>query len=145
MQALVNFLILWPKQTASYLQWLGPLVARLVVGYTFMLTGWAKLNNLDFVIKNFTQWGIPFPHFTTPFVASWECFGGLAIILGLMTRISAGALAVVMVVATLSAKLAEVDSLETLLGFEEISYFAIFTWLAVYGAGKISLDHYLEK
>jgi putative oxidoreductase len=145
MHTLLHFLILLPRQIAAYLQWLGPLVARIVVGYTFMLTGWAKLSNLDFVIKNFTEWGIPFPHFTTPFVASWECFGGLAILLGLMTRISAGALAVVMVVAILSAKLADVDSLETLLGFEEASYFAIFTWLAVYGAGRVSLDYYLEN
>ena len=34
---------------------------RLVVGYTFMLAGWGKLNNLAQVTENFIGWGIPFP------------------------------------------------------------------------------------
>lgn len=142
---LLNFLILWPKQIASHFEWLGPLTARIVVGYTFMLTGWEKLQNLPAITQNFREWGIPHPEFMTPFVASWECFGGLFIILGLLTRICGGALAVVMIVAIISAKLSDVDSLETLLGFEEATYFGVFTWLAISGAGKASLDYLLEK
>lgn len=142
---LLNLLILWPKRIASYFEWAGPLVARVIVGYTFMLTGWAKLQNLDDIIENFESWGIPFPHFTTPFVAGWECFGGLFLMLGLMTRICGGALAITMVVAILSAKLADIDSLESLFGFEEATYFAVFTWLAITGAGKASLDALLER
>lgn len=142
---LLNLLILWPKKVASYVEWAGPLVARIIAGYTFMLTGWSKLTNLPAIIENFREWGIPFPELMTPFVAGWECFGGLFLMLGLFTRISGGALAVVMIVAIISAKWADVDSLETLLGFEEAAYFAIFTWLAICGAGKVSLDHLLER
>lgn len=142
---LLNLLILWPKKVASYVEWAGPLVARIIAGYTFMLTGWGKLTNLPAIIENFREWGIPFPELMTPFVAGWECFGGLFLMLGLFTRISGGALAVVMIVAIISAKWADVDSLETLLGFEEAAYFAIFTWLAICGAGKASLDHLLER
>jgi len=142
---LLNLLFFWPKRIAGYFLWAGPLVARFVVGYTFMLTGWGKLNNLEFVTKNFIDWGIPFPHFMTPFVASWECFGGLFLILGLMTRICSGALAVTMIVAIISAKWADVGSLEDLLGFEESTYLAVFTWLAISGAGKASLDYLLER
>ena len=142
---LLNFLILWPRKIAEYFLWAGPLLARIVVGYVFMLTGWGKLTNLPDIIENFREWGIPFPEFTTPFVAGWECFGGLFLILGLMTRICGGALAVVMVVAIISAKLTDIDSLETLLGFEEATYFAVFTWLTIGGAGKASLDYFLEK
>ncbi|MBY0408429.1 MAG: DoxX family protein, partial [Rickettsiales bacterium] len=123
--------------------WAGPLLARLVVGYVFMLTGWAKLNNLPRMIELFTDWGIPFPHIMTPIASGIECFGGLFLMLGLLTRISGGALAVVMVVAIVSAKLSDIDSLETLLGFEESTYFAVFTWFAICGAGKASLDHLL--
>ncbi|BEV09277.1 DoxX family protein [Methylophilus sp. DW102] len=144
MHILFEGLIAWPKKVAAHFEWLGPLVARVVVGYTFMLTGWGKLNNLPAIIENFQSWGIPFPEFMTPFVAGWEFFGGLGLILGLMTRICGGALAVVMVVAIISAKLADIDSLETLLGFEEATYFAVFTWLAICGAGKASLDDWLE-
>jgi putative oxidoreductase len=145
MNFVINLLILWPKKIASHFEWAGPLIARIVVGYTFMLTGWGKLNNLPFVIENFKSWGIPYPEFMTPFVASWEFFGGLGLILGFMTRICGGALAVVMVVAIISAKLADVDSLETLLGFEEATYFAVFTWLAISGTGKASVDYWLER
>jgi putative oxidoreductase len=141
----LNLLLLWPRRIAQYFLWAGPLVARIVVGYTFMLTGWEKLQNLPAVTKHFAEWGIPFPGFMTPFVASWECFGGLALILGLMTRIAGGALAVVMIVAIVSAKLMEIDSLETLLGFEEATYFAVFTWLAISGPGKASLDYLIER
>ncbi len=142
---LINLLIILPKRIAEYFLWLGPLVARIIVGYTFMLTGLGKLQNLPAITQNFIEWGIPFPHFMTPFVASWECFGGLFLILGLMTRICGGALAIVMIVAIISAKWVDVDSLETLLGFEEATYFAVFTWLAITGAGKASLDYFIER
>ena len=145
MNFVTKLLIVWPKKIASHFEWAGPLVARIVVGYTFMLTGWGKLTNLPMIVENFRSWGIPYPEFMTPFVASWEFFGGLGLILGLMTRICGGALAVVMVVAIISAKLADIDSLETLLGFEEATYFAVFTWLAISGAGKASIDYWLER
>lgn len=142
---LLHPFILWPKHIASRCEWAGPLAARLIVGYTFMLAGWGKLQNLDAVTEAFIGWGIPFPHFMTPFVAGVECCGGLFLMLGLLTRISGGALAVTMIVAILCAKWGEVDSLETLLGFEEATYFAVFTWLAIGGAGKASLDYLLER
>ena len=65
------------------------------------------------------------------------------LILGLFTRIPAAMLAVVMLVAIKAAKWGDVDSLETLLGFEESTYFAAFVWLAIAGPGKVSLDYLL--
>jgi putative oxidoreductase len=145
MHTVLNLLIWWPKRIAAHLAWAGPLIARIVVGYTFMLTGWGKLMNLPAMIENFRGWGIPYPELLTPFVSGWEFLGGLGLILGLLTRICGGGLAVVMVVAIVSAKLSDIDSLETLLGFEEATYFAVFTWLAIGGAGKASLDYFLER
>ncbi len=142
---LYSVLIGWPERVAAHLLWLGPLVARVIVGYVFMLTGWAKLNNLPHMIELFTDWGIPFPQVMTPVASGIECFGGLALILGLCTRVAGGALAVVMIVAVLSVKLVDVDSVETLFGFEETAYFAIFFWLSIHGAGKISIDAWLRK
>jgi len=140
---IVNLLILLPAYIASHFAWAGPLIMRLIVGYTFMLTGWGKLNNLPQMIQNFADWGIPFPNILTPFVSGVECFGGAMLILGLFTRIPAAMLAVVMVVAIKSAKWGDVDSLETLLGFEEVTYFAAFLWLAIAGPGAASLDRLL--
>ncbi|MBL6748987.1 MAG: DoxX family protein [Nevskia sp.] len=145
MKQFVGALIGWPERTARHLQWAAPLFARIVTGWVFLLSGWGKLNNLGQVTENFVGWGIPFPHFFTPFVSGVEFFGGLFLLLGLFTRISAGALGVTMIVAIKSAKWGDVDSLETLLGFDETEYLALFFWLAVAGAGAVSLDRWLQK
>jgi putative oxidoreductase len=145
MNSVVFLLVALPARIASYFSWLGPLVMRLVVGYVFMLTGWAKLNNLPLMIENFSEWGIPFPGILTPFVAGVECFGGAMLILGLFTRIPAAMLAVVMIVAIKVAKWENADSFETLLGFEEATYLAAFLWLAIAGPGAVSLDRLLLR
>jgi putative oxidoreductase len=145
MLVLSGALIDWPRRVAAHLQWLAPLFARIVVGWVFLLSGWGKLHNLPRVTENFIGWGIPFPHVLTPFVAGVEFFGGLFLLLGFLTRISAGALGITMIVAIAAAKWADVDSLETLLGFDETEYLALFLWLAIAGAGRASVDHLLER
>ena len=122
-----------------------PLFARIVVGWVFLWSGWGKLNALDRITQNFVEWGIPFPHIMTPFVSGVEFFGGLLLLLGLFTRVAAVPLVITMIVAILSAKLGDVDSLGTLLGFEEVAYMALFGWLAVAGPGPISLDWLLQR
>ena len=143
MNFIVALLILLPARIASYFSWAGPLIMRLIVGYVFLLSGWGKLINLPQMIQNFTEWGIPIPKILTPFVSGVEFFGGIMLLLGLFTRIPAAMLAVVMLVAIRSAKWESVDSLETLLGFEEATYFAAFMWLAISGPGAASLDRLL--
>jgi putative oxidoreductase len=145
MHAIVAWLIDMPQRLSAVFLWLPPLFARLVVGWVFMWTGWAKLNNLPLMIQNFTEWGIPFPEVMTPFVSGVEFVGGLLLLLGLFTRLAATPLVIVMIVAIISAKWANVDSLETLLGFEDVAYMALFGWLAVAGPGPVSLDHLLQR
>lgn len=145
MRTIVDWLIDMPERVSmSLFSWLPPLFARVVVGWVFMWSGWAKLNNLPQMIQNFTEWGIPFPALTTPFVSGVEFVGGLLLLLGLFTRLAATPLVIVMVVAIVSAKLDQIDSLETLLGFEEVAYMALFGWLAVAGPGPVSLDRLLQ-
>src|ERR1700750_2458296 len=145
MRMLADALIGWPERVARHLTWLPPLFARITVGWVFLLSGWGKLNNLPQVTENFIGWGIPFPHFFTPLTSGIEVFGGIFLSLGLLTRISAGALGVTMIVAIKSAKWADVDSLETLLGFDEFEYLALFLWLAIAGAGRVSVDHFFMR
>lgn len=144
MKRLLDWLIGWPERVAEPLSWVAPLFARLVVGWVFLWSGWGKLHNLPAITENFVSWGIPFPQVLTPFVSGVEFFGGLFLLLGLLTRISAGALGVTMIVAIKSAKWADVDSLETLLGFDETEYLALFLWLAIAGAGRVSVDWLLR-
>jgi putative oxidoreductase len=142
---LVQWLIDWPRHVAGHLGWLAPLFARITVGWVFLWSGWGKLTSLPQVTENFVGWGIPLPHLLAPFVSGVEFFGGLFLLLGLLTRISAGALGITMIVAIRSAKWAEVDSLETLLGFDEFEYLALFLWLAIAGPGVLSVDHWLQR
>ncbi len=145
MSVVTQWLIEWPRRVAGHIAWLGPLFARITVGWVFLWSGWGKLHNLPLVTNNFVDWGIPAPHLLAPFVSGVEFFGGLFLVLGLLTRISAGALGITMIVAIKSAKWADVDSLETLLGFDETAYLALFLWLAIAGAGAVSIDHFLER
>jgi putative oxidoreductase len=126
-KALIDCLIGWPERTARHLGWLAPLFARIVTGWVFMWSGWGKLSNLPAVTENFASWGIPLPQVLAPFVSGVEFFGGILLLLGLMTRISAGALGVTMIVAIKSA------------------YLALFLWLAIAGAGSVSLDWLLKR
>lgn len=149
MNLMTRLLITEPARLSAIFYWLPPLFARIVVGWVFMWTGWTKLNNLhpsgDFpgMIANFRDWGIPAPEIMTPFVSGVEFVGGALLLVGLFTRIAATPLVIVMIVATIVAKWAQVDSLETLLGFEELAYMALFGWLAVNGPGPVSLDYLL--
>ncbi|HKT74005.1 MAG TPA: DoxX family protein [Steroidobacteraceae bacterium] len=145
MNRVIDALLGWPERIAAHLQWLAPLFARIVVGWVFLLSGWGKLHNLPQVTENFVGWGIPFPQILTPFVSGIEFFGGLFLLLGLLTRISAGALGITMIVAIRAAKWDDVDSLETFLGFDETEYLALFLWLAIAGAGVVSLDNLLTR
>jgi putative oxidoreductase len=142
---LIQWLIEWPRRVAAHIGWLAPLFARITVGWVFLWSGWGKLQNLQLVTDNFVGWGIPAPQLLAPFVSGVEFLGGLFLLLGLLTRISAGALGITMIVAIKSAKWADVDSLESLLGFDEFEYLALFLWLAIAGAGAVSIDHFLER
>lgn len=142
---LINITLRWPEKIAGYLTWLGPLLARLVVGEIFMTSGWGKLHNLTLVTENFIGWGIPYPYILTPFTSAAEFVFGILIAVGLLTRIAGGALGIIMIVAIKSALWEQVDSLDTLLGFSETAYLAIFFWLAVAGPGKLSLDYLLTR
>ena len=144
MKILVDALIEWPRRVARHLDWLGPLFARIVTGWVFLWTGWGKLTHLPLVTQNFESWGIPAPHLLAPFASGVEFVGGILLLAGLLTRIAAGALGVVMIVAIAAVQGPEVDSMLTFLGLEETMYLALFLWLAIAGAGHASVDAALE-
>src|SRR5436309_1517197 len=145
MNAFVTVFYDWSRIVASRFAWLAPLAARITVGVEFMGIGWTKLQNLPAITRNFASLGIPAPEILTPFVSGVEFVGGLLLLLGLLTRFAAVPLMIVMVVAILSAKAGDINSLETFLGFEEVSYFVMFAWLGIAGPGPVSLDHFILK
>jgi putative oxidoreductase len=72
--------------------------------------------------------------------ASTEFFGGILVLIGLGTRVAALPMAFTMVIAILTAKRGDLHGLTDLVGFEEWSYLVLLLWLAVAGAGPLSLD-----
>jgi putative oxidoreductase len=144
MNIFVETFIELPRRAASHLTWLGPLFARLVVGWVFLWTGWGKLTHLPLVIQNFEGWGIPAPQLLAPFASGAEFVCGILLLAGFLTRIAAGALGIVMIVAIAAVQGPEVDSVLGFLGLEETMYFALFLWLAIAGGGPISVDAVFE-
>jgi putative oxidoreductase len=144
MNIFVETFIELPRRAASHLTWLGPLFARVVVGLVFLWTGWGKLTHLPLVIQNFEGWGIPAPQLLAPFASGAEFVCGILLLAGFLTRIAAGALGIVMIVAIAAVQGPEVDSLLGFLGLEETMYFALFLWLAIAGGGPISVDAVFE-
>ena len=142
---MITVLYDWPRVVTGWFTWLPPLAVRIVVGWVFLWSGWEKLHALPRMIQNFREWGIPAPELLTPLASGIEFAGGLLLLVGLFTRLASIPMMIVMLVAIASAKWGDVDSLETLLGFEEVSYFVMFGYLAVAGPGPLSLDHLVLK
>jgi putative oxidoreductase len=145
MNTLIDLFIGLPARLAQGFVWVGPLLARLVVGWSFLWSGWWKLNNLRSFTSDFADWGIVYPQLMAPFVAGLEFLGGILLLLGLFTRIMAVPLAVVMVVATVVDKAKAIDSFATYTDLIETVYMAVFIWLAVAGAGAVSLDRLILR
>src|SRR5712671_1559158 len=125
---------------ADRLSWVPPTLARVAVGVVFIGTGWGKLHNLEKITGFFTELGIPAPGFNAVLVSSAELVCGALILVGLLTRLASLPLIVVVAVAILTAKRAEIGGLSDLLGFVETLYIVLLAWLATAGPGPLSLD-----
>jgi putative oxidoreductase len=138
-------------KVAAALAFLAPLATRLTVGWAFYLTGSGKWAHFDNTVTFFTELGIPFPRANAAFVSSLELVGGIAIILGLLTRLFATGLASTMVVALMTAdkeRFLESWSTASEISPTDISSFVFllfFLWLALFGPGPLSLDRFLAR
>jgi putative oxidoreductase len=120
--------------------WLPPLLARIVVGWVFIESGWGKLHHIDKVIGFFTELGLPAPAFQAHLVATTEFTGGLALLLGMFTRLASLPLMVIMFVAIATAKKDELHGFPDLIGFPEFLYMVLLFWLLIAGPGKLAMD-----
>jgi putative oxidoreductase len=129
----------------SRFSWLGPLLARLVIGMVFATFGFKKLADLAGAAAYFEHLGIPFPQFQAPFVGCIEAFGGIAMLIGLGTRLVCLPFIIIMIVAMLTAKAKDVHGLMSVLNSANFLFIVLLIWLMVNGAGRLSLDKYKTK
>ena len=117
----------------------GPIFLRLALGAVFMAHGWAKLRTPLGTPEGFNidSWNWPYPVLWAWVVALVETFGGLLIVVGLLTRVAALLISAVMAVAIIKIKAEE----GFIGGFElELALLMVALALVFTGGGRLSVD-----
>lgn len=132
-----------------------PLLLRLITGVGFIAHGWAKIaRGTAGFEKLLIQTGVPMHHLMSIIAPYTEILGGIAILIGLFTRLVAIPLIITMLTAMLTVNIHYgFSSIKTIgltpsgplfgpPGYEiNLMYIAILVSLIVTGAGKLSADY----
>jgi len=131
-------------------QWIGILVARVIVGLLFFLSGRGKLfapERREQMRQTLIEAHVPFPEFNALIVSTVEFVFGLLLILGAITPLACAMLSGVMVVAIATTAIRNIKATSPLGWLSEFFYLpevlclAILVWLFFSGAGWLSVDH----
>lgn len=118
---------------------------RIILGFLFAAHGWQKFNEWTIAGTQsaFTQMGVPAADLAAPAVAILELVGGIALILGVLTRIVA-ALLVVNMLGALFLVHASAGVFVANGGYELVLLLAAAAFaLVLTGPGRISVDRAL--
>lgn len=139
----------WAVRASNALQSPFLLFVRLYWGWQLSQSGWGKLHNLSKVAEFFTSLNLPMPAQMALFISSVEFFGGILLVLGLLSRLNALVLTVNMLMAYVTA------DREALLSFfsdpDKFSAAAPYVFLIasliilIFGPGLFSLDTLLLR
>src|ERR1700737_4373561 len=125
------------------------LFVRLYWGYQLIQSGWGKLHHLDKVTEFFTSLNLPMPTQTAVAISCLEFFGGIFLAIGLLSRLTALALTINLIVGYITADRAALFSI-----FPDPDKFyaaATYTLLVaslivlLWGPGKFAVDTLLNR
>jgi putative oxidoreductase len=139
----------WAVRASSTLQSPFLLFVRLYWGWQLIESGWGKLHNLSKVTDFFTSLNLPMPAQMAVFISCVEFFGGLFLVLGLLSRFTALVLTINLIMAYITA------DREAFLSFfsdpDKFAAAAPYVFLVasliilIFGPGKYSLDTLLLR
>lgn len=125
------------------------LAVRLYWGWQLVQSGWGKLHHLQNVTEYFTTLSLPMPAQMALAISCLEFFGGIFLAVGLLSRLTALALTVNMIMAYVTG---DREALHSIFSDPDKFYAAApYTFLIasliilIFGPGKICLDTLLDR
>lgn len=116
------------------------LVARILLSFMFVMAGLQKFGDLSGTAGYIGSVGLPAGTVLSPLSAVFEIVAGLAVLVGLRTRIAAWALAAFCAFTAFVFHYAPADMMQTLLFTKNLTIAGGLLALSVAGAGAWSLD-----
>lgn len=115
----------WMEQSG-----IGQLLIRLMIGGVFIYHGYGKLASPGKTAENFEKLGIPLPELNAYMAGAGELFGGLFLLIGLLTHKAAALLVIIMIVAVATTG----KEYPLVVG-------AVCLAMVFLGPGRLSVDH----
>ncbi|ENX16272.1 hypothetical protein F895_01472 [Acinetobacter sp. CIP 64.2] len=116
------------------------LIARLLLAYIFLVAGWGKIVGYAGTAGYMESMGVPGA--LLPLVILVEFGGGLALLFGFQTRFASLGLGIFSIITAFIFHGGAEDAINFMKNFAMAGGFFM---LMLYGAGRISLDHLIEK
>jgi putative oxidoreductase len=133
----------------SHLQSSFLLFVRVYWGWQLIQSGWGKLHHLSNVTEFFTSLGLPMPAQTAVAISCLEFFGGIFLAIGLLSRLTALAMTINLIVAYITA---DREALFSIFSDPDKFYAAApYTFLVasviilLFGPGKYALDTLIAR
>jgi putative oxidoreductase len=125
---------------------LGLLIGRLAVAPMFLVAGWAKLTSFPpaFVVNQVERAGLPFPTAVAGGVTALELVAPVLLVLGVLTRWSAAALALFTIAATWMAHRwwlypEAQQGLQQILALKNVAVCGLLLLIMIAGSGRYAL------
>ena len=116
------------------------LIARVLMAYIFLVAGWGKISAYSTTVGYMESMGVPGA--LLPLTILVEFGGGLALLFGFQARFAAFGLGLFSMITAFIFHDGAQDSINFMKNFAMAG--GLF-FLMLHGAGKISLDHLIEK
>lgn len=115
-----------------------PTIVRVLAGLTLIGVSLSKFTRYEDLVDSFIRYGIPLPEQSVYLAGTVELVGGFLLLIGLITRLAAIAVAGNMLVAVLTGGRIDVDFFHTGLGLILLFCALFLIWS---GPGKAAVDN----